>query len=246
MIKTLHNVLKRDRERFTIPKTVQDIIPVKTIWNDGIFKVGNLFSKTFQFSDINYAMLSAEDTKDLFLKYSDVINSFEYGATYKLTIALERYNQKALQESVLMPMREDELDRLRKESNARITHDAMSAGNFRHLRYLTVSAYKKDIKEARAYFNRIASELSSTLSRLGSHCEELDTTDKLVLLHNFFRPNEKTTFFFDAVDMAKKGMILRTISAPTRLNTKKTTSKLAKNMGALCISKITPTISRTT
>lgn len=86
MIKTLHNVLKRDRERFTIPKTVQDIIPVKTIWNDGIFKVGNLFSKTFQFSDINYAMLSAEDTKDLFLKYSDVINSFEYGATYKLTI----------------------------------------------------------------------------------------------------------------------------------------------------------------
>lgn len=52
MIKTLHNVLKRDRERFTIPKTVQDIIPVKTIWNDGIFKVGNLFSKTFQFSDI--------------------------------------------------------------------------------------------------------------------------------------------------------------------------------------------------
>ena len=205
MIKTLHNVLKRDRERFTIPKTVQDIIPVKTIWNDGIFKVGNLFSKTFQFSDINYAMLSAEDTKDLFLKYSDVINSFEYGATYKLTIALERYNQKALQESVLMPMREDELDRLRKESNARITHDAMSAGNFRHLRYLTVSAYKKDIKDARAYFNRIASELSSTLSRLGSHCEELDTTDKLALLHNFFRPNEKTTFFFDAVDMAKKG-----------------------------------------
>ena len=95
MLKTLHNVLKRDRERFTIPKTVQDIIPVKTIWSDGIFKVGNLFSKTFQFSDINYAMLSAEDTKDLFLKYSDVINSFEYGATYKLTIALERYNQKA-------------------------------------------------------------------------------------------------------------------------------------------------------
>lgn len=53
MIKTLHNVLKRDRERFTIPKTVQDSIPVKTIWSDGIFRVGNLFSKTFQFSDIN-------------------------------------------------------------------------------------------------------------------------------------------------------------------------------------------------
>ena len=233
MIKTLHNVLKRDRERFTIPKTVQDIIPVKTIWNDGIFKVGNLFSKTFQFSDINYAMLSAEDTKDLFLKYSDVINSFEYGATYKLTIALERYNQKALQESVLMPMREDELDRLRKESNARITHDAMSAGNFRHLRYLTVSAYKKDIKEARAYFNRIAGELSSTLARLGSRCEELDTTDKLALLHNFFRPNEKTTFFFDAVDMAKKGHDFKDYICPDTFEYEKDHFKIGEKYGRI-------------
>ena len=233
MIKTLHNVLKRDRERFTIPKTVQDIIPVKTIWSDGIFKVGNLFSKTFQFSDINYAMLSAEDTKDLFLKYSDVINSFEYGATYKLTIALERYNQKALQESVLMPMREDELDRLRKESNARITHDAMSAGNFRHLRYLTVSAYKKDIKEARAYFNRIASELSSTLSRLGSHCEELDTTDKLALLHNFFRPDEKTTFYFDATDMARKGHDFKDYICPDTFEYEKDHFKIGKKYGRI-------------
>lgn len=74
MIKTLHNVLKQDKERFRIPRSVQDIIPVKTIWNDGIFKVGNCFAKTFKFSDINYAMLSQDDTRELFLKYSDLIN----------------------------------------------------------------------------------------------------------------------------------------------------------------------------
>lgn len=67
MIKTLHNVLKQDKERFRVPKCVQDIIPIKTIWNDGIFKVGNGFSKTFRFSDINYAMLSQEDTKQLMI-----------------------------------------------------------------------------------------------------------------------------------------------------------------------------------
>lgn len=246
MIKTLHNVLKRDREKFTIPKTVQDIIPVKTIWSDGIFKVGNLFSKTFQFSDINYAMLSAEDTKDLFLKYSDVINSFEYGATYKLTIALERYNQKALQESVLMPMREDELDRLRKESNARITHDAMSAGNFRHLRYLTVSAYKKTLKKH-----------APTLTALQVNCPPLSLALALTVRNwiqrtswrfymAFFARTRKQPFTLTLWIWRKRGMILRTTSAPTRLNTKKITSKSAKGTGVLCISKITPTISRTT
>lgn len=206
MIKTLQNMLKRDREGFRIPKSVQDIIPVKTVWNDGIFRVGNAYSKSFMFSDINYAMMSPDDTKELFLKYSDVINSFECGATYKLTIALEQYNQEALQDSVFMSMRGDELDKLRTESNARITHDAMSAGHFRHLMYLTVSAHKKDIKDARSYFNRISGELSSVLSRVGgSRCEELDTTEKLSVLHGFFRPREKTLFHFDAADMAKKG-----------------------------------------
>lgn len=105
MIKTLQNVLRQDRERFVVPKGVQDVIPVSRIWSDGIFKSGSAYTKTFRFSDINYAMLSKEDTQTLFLKYCDLINSFECGSTYKLTIALSRYNQKALRESILMPMR---------------------------------------------------------------------------------------------------------------------------------------------
>lgn len=41
MIKTLQNVLRQDKERFIVPKGVQDVIPIKRIWNDGVFKVGN-------------------------------------------------------------------------------------------------------------------------------------------------------------------------------------------------------------
>ena len=117
MIKTLQTILRQDRERFIIPKEVQEIIPVNRIWSDG----------TFKFSDINYAMLSKEDTQTLFLKYCDLINSFECGSTYKLTIALSRYNQKALNESIIMPMCNDDMDRFRKESNARFMDEAIGA-----------------------------------------------------------------------------------------------------------------------
>ena len=205
MIKTLHNILKQDKERFRIPRSVQDIIPIKTIWNDGTFKVGNCFAKTFKFSDINYAMLSQADTKELFFKYSDLINSFECGSTYKLTIALKRYNLKALQDSILMPMHGDSMDKFREESNKRFMDEAVGAGNFQHIRYLTVSAYKNDIQQARNYFNRIGSELSAYLARLGSRCEEMDATEKLELIHNFFRPEEEAYFHFNAEDMARKG-----------------------------------------
>ena len=59
MIKTLRNLFKQDKEKFVVPKSVQAVIPIKTIWEDGIFLVGrNKYAKTFKFEDINYAVAS--------------------------------------------------------------------------------------------------------------------------------------------------------------------------------------------
>ena len=56
MIKTLLTTLKQDKETFEVPKSVQDAIPIRRLWPDGIFQFGNKFSKTLRFSDINYAI----------------------------------------------------------------------------------------------------------------------------------------------------------------------------------------------
>lgn len=56
MIKTLQNTLKQDKEQFTVPKSVQDAIPIRRIWPDGVFQFGSKFSKCIRFSDINYAI----------------------------------------------------------------------------------------------------------------------------------------------------------------------------------------------
>lgn len=36
MLKTLRNLFKQDKEKFVVPKSVQSVIPIKTIWADGI------------------------------------------------------------------------------------------------------------------------------------------------------------------------------------------------------------------
>ena len=61
MIKTLLTTLKQDKETFEVPKSVQDAIPIRRLWPDGIFQFGSKFSKTLRFSDINYAIASKED-----------------------------------------------------------------------------------------------------------------------------------------------------------------------------------------
>ena len=46
MIKSIKTILAQDKEKFKVPNKVQDLIPIKCIWPDGIFKIGNKFSNT--------------------------------------------------------------------------------------------------------------------------------------------------------------------------------------------------------
>ena len=73
MIKTLQQALKMDREKFKVPRSVQQAIPIQRIWPDGVFQSGTKFSKTFRFSDINYAIASKEDKTEMFLDYSELL-----------------------------------------------------------------------------------------------------------------------------------------------------------------------------
>lgn len=41
MIKTLSNLLQQDKEKYRVPRRVQDVIPIRRIWPDGIFLVGS-------------------------------------------------------------------------------------------------------------------------------------------------------------------------------------------------------------
>ena len=93
-MKTLNKLFKQDKEKFAIPRSVQDAIPIKAIWEDGIFFIGkNKYSKCYKFSDINYAVASRDDKEAMFLEYSELLNSFDTGATTKITIINRRLNK---------------------------------------------------------------------------------------------------------------------------------------------------------
>ena len=93
-MKSLKAIFKNDKEKFIAPKGVQDVVPVTRIWEDGTFLVGkNKYSKTFRFTDINYAVASRSDKEAMFLEYCELLNSFDTGATTKITISNRRLNK---------------------------------------------------------------------------------------------------------------------------------------------------------
>ena len=154
MIKTLSNIFKQDKEKFVIPRSVQQVIPIETIWSDGIFKIGrNKFARTYKFTDINYAVASKVDKETMFLEYMDLLNSFDCGGTTKITINNRRLNKVDFEKAILIPMQEDGLDLYRKEYNNMLLDKATSSNSIVQEKYMTVSCYKKTIEEARTYFH---------------------------------------------------------------------------------------------
>ena len=206
MIKTLSNIFKQDKEKFVIPRSVQQVIPIETIWSDGIFKIGrNKFARTYKFTDINYAVASKVDKETMFLEYMDLLNSFDCGGTTKITINNRRLNKVDFEKAILIPMQEDGLDLYRKEYNNMLLDKATSSNSMVQEKYVTVSCYKKTIEEARTYFARVTTELNSHFARLGSKCAEVNGEDKLRILHDFYRTGEESGFHFDIQENMRKG-----------------------------------------
>ena len=205
MIKTIKTMSKQEKERYTVPRKVQDVIPVRRIWQDGVFLVGNKFSKSYRFSDINYLVASREDKESMFLTYSELLNSLDSGAVTKITINNRRMNKANFETSILMPMQEDFRDEYRKEYNQMLLDKATGANGITQEKYITISVVKKDIEEARAYFSRVGADLISHFAALGSKCVELDATERLRILHDFYRQGEESEFVFNVREMMKRG-----------------------------------------
>ncbi|MGG1639046.1 VirB4-like conjugal transfer ATPase, CD1110 family [Paenibacillus sp. NRS-1760] len=217
MIKTLKRILSQDKERFFIPKGVQQAIPIRAMWPDGIFLVGNKFSKSFRFEDINYTVASREDKEAMFLAYGELLNSLDSGATTKITINNRRLNRTDLADSILIPLREDGLDPYREEYNRMLLDKATGANETYQEKYITVSIVKKNIEEARQYFARIGAELSGHFTRLGSKCTELNAMDRLRRLHDFYRIGEEGGFRFDLSETMRKGHDFKDYICPDTL-----------------------------
>ena len=206
MIKSLFSILKQDKDSYIIPKSVQQVIPIKKIWNDGIFLVGkNKYALTFKVADINYAVASREDKEAMFLDYSELLNSLDTGATTKITVALRPFNKNNFEKEILLPLKNDNLDIYRQEYNQMLLDKAMETNGMLREIYLTVSVYKKDYEEARNYFRRVYTDISSHLSKLGSKCIQLDATEKLRILYDFYRMGEEANYHLKLKDLIKHG-----------------------------------------
>lgn len=238
MIKTLKNIKNQEKGKSTIPKSVQEVIPIKKIYSDGIFLIGkNKYSIMYRFTDINYAVASKEDKETMFLDYSELLNSFDSGATTKITIALRRINKQDFKKDILLKFKEDGLDIYRQEYNQMLLDKSVNANGMVREIYLTISIFKKSYEDAKIYFRRISNDIISHLSKLGSKCCQLNLNDRLKILHDFYRIGEESNFNFDLKNEMKRGHNFKDYICPDSFSFKSDYFEMGNKVGRVLFLK---------
>lgn len=227
MIKTLNQILKSEKESFKVPSSVQDTIPIKKIWKDGTFQVGNKFSRTFRFTDVNYSVAARDDQLAMFLAYCELLNALEIGATTKITINNRRMTKSSFSRN-LIPRADDGLDEYRDEYNSMIMDAAIRGNGILQEKYITVSVIKKSYEEAKTFFSRVYTELASRFAGLSSKLYEIDVVDRMRVFHDFFRIGREESFHFDLKDLMKRGHSFTDAICPDSMTVKSDHIRIGK------------------
>ena len=142
-----------ERDGFRVPKSAQQSIPIKRIYKDGVFQVAGKFSKTWRFSDINYAVASVERQQQMLLAWCTVINMLPTNVTSKISLINHKMDRKEFETTQLMALKGERLDHYRKEYNEVVEEKARESNDMIREMFITVSVEKKTVEEARAFFS---------------------------------------------------------------------------------------------
>ena len=239
-INLLASIAKRDPTAMRVPRTIQQSIPVQTVYKDGLFKTAGRYSKTWGFSDINYAVASEEDKLSMFMGYCSSLNSFQPGTSYKISIMNRKLNPKTFERDMLIPLEGDAMDGLRREKNAIITDAAAQSNNIIKSKYITAAVEKKAVPEARSHFGRVGSEMAACFGKLASHVSDVDLTERLRIFHDFFRCGEEDSFNFELKEAMRLGRSFKDYICPYTLQFKKDHFEAGSQFGRVLFLKEMP------
>lgn len=220
---------RRKKDHIKLPRSVQDAIPISTVYDDGLFRVGkNQYSRTYKFEDINYQVASEADKETMFERYCALLNSLDSNAATKITINNRKLNQADFEKRIFIKEQDDNLNEYRREYNQMLLAKATAGNSIMQEKYITVTVAEKSADDARQYFNRFGASLAIQLNKLGSKCTELSAIERLRIFYDFYRTGEESDFAFDLKDSRRKGHSFKTISVRIIWRSKKTISCLAR------------------
>lgn len=212
-----------------VPKTVQDTIPYKNMYENGICEIDDgIFSKSYLLEDVNFKIATPEEQESIFLKFGDLINSFDQNVKAQITVYNRCADNTQIEGHVLIKARKDNLNDIREEYNEMLKEKmAEGRNNITHEKYLTLTIEALDIKDAITTFARLDSEVNDLVKRInGTSTDPVSTEDRLSILYDIYNGSRDYIFnttavvsgrkvkSFDFKEMQKQGLTTKDMIGP--------------------------------
>ena len=173
----------KKRDNLKLPKTIQEIIPIRRIYDDGIFLTEDeYYTIQYRFTDINFSVAGYDNLKEMSDGYQNILKSVDVEARMKITINNRKINPKEFRDNVLLKLRDEDdgNNSLRKEYNEILKEKLRGRNNIIQERLLTISIKRKTIEEARIYFGRTFSSHSNTCSNRSYNDTSSNENDRFI------------------------------------------------------------------
>jgi len=223
------------------PSTAQQSIPYKEIYKDGICRVsGKLYTKTIEFSDINYHLAQNEDKTMIFEKYCDLLNYFDSSVTVQLSFINQYGNPEEFHRAIDIPSRGDGYDDIRREY-ADMLKNQLAKGNnglVRH-KYITFGIEADNLAAAKQRIFRVETDILNNFKVLGVSARPLNGAERLEVMYKQLHPDGTDKFRFSWKDLAESGLSTKDCIAPSSFEFRDgSTFRIGKHYGAVSFLQI--------
>lgn len=151
----------------------------------------NVYSKTYQFADINYQIARQDDQEDIFIRYGEILNCLDISVEFQISIQNKHINKNDFNEKILIKKQGDRFDEYREEYNNMIEEKLEEGRNdLRSDKYLTLTTEAQSFEEAKHKFNNLYQEIQGNFKKLGSDLREVSNYEKVTKLKEMFRDTD--------------------------------------------------------
>ena len=197
--------------------SVQASIPYIAIYPNGVCKVTDkIYSKTLEFSDVNYMLAGKEEQTAIFENLCDFYNYFDPSISVQETFINKRAGKSESQKAIEIPPADDGFNHIRDEYGNILKKQLETGSNgLVRTKYLTFSIQSDDLKTAKSRLARIETDILNHFKVIGAAARPLNGKERLAVMHSILHLGTAEQFMFEWDWLARTGMSTKDYISPT-------------------------------
>lgn len=199
------------------PESVQASIPYLAMYPDGVCRVTErLYSKTLEFSDVNYMLADKDEQTAIFEGLCDFYNYFDPSISVQQTFISRRAAKEEFHRAIEIPPAADDFDFIRDEYGGILKTQLEKGSNgLVRTKYLTFAIEADSPKMAKSRLARLEMDIVNHFKLMGAAAWPLTGKERLAAMHGVLHLGTTERFAFEWDWLSKTGMSTKDYISPT-------------------------------